>query len=86
MSFCGNCALSRYYPGSPRLLPAAAGEVVEDLLQDVVPLLAVGEGLVVEADAVQDDVGGEGVEVVGDDVPPAAEKSPGLRRFDERPP
>ena len=59
---------------------------MEDFLEHVVAALAVGEGLVVQAHAVQHDVRGECVEVVGDDVAAAADQSAGAGRLDQRDP
>ena len=55
---------------------SAPRQVVEDLLQHVVAGLAVGQGLVVQADAVQDHVLGQGVQVFGDDVAAAVDQRP----------
>ena len=59
------------------LLSFPPRKVVKDFLEHVVASFAVGQGLVVESDAVQDHVLGQGVQVVRDDVAAAVDRAPG---------
>ena len=63
---------------------SGAAELAEHLLEDHAGVASLREGLVGGADAVEQDVLGEGVEVLGHDVVAAVDERAGARGLDER--